>query len=184
MGATSLLILYLSLAPTSEAPAGLSGPLSDDTAPPIGSLRYVTARMEIEFKQSTGQTAARIVVEIHNDSSKLISFHAVTAGNINGIAFNYNKVEFDGLIPAHESTLLISNRVTDIPIQQQTDIKDPSVVGIYEYDLAYKYIGGGSFTRRSAKGIRIEMWSMIERKPVGSETTIPVLVNFYHEVEE
>jgi len=175
----ALLVLYVALAPSD----GVLPPPSAE-APPIGSLRFVTATLEIEFKQSTGQTAARIEAELHNDSNRPISFHAVTAGNINGIAFDVNKVEFDGYVPAHESSFLISNRVTDVPINEQTDIKDPNVVGIYEYDLAYRYTGEEKFVRRSARGLKIASWSIIKRGPVGTVTKTPVLIIIYNVVEE
>jgi hypothetical protein len=155
-----------------------------EPALPVDTLRYVVAKMELGVKSELKKGAGRIAVELHNDSDRLIKFHAVTAGNINGVAFDFNKVEFDGYIYSHQSTYLVSNRISDIPLTEQADLETPSVTGIYEYDLSYGDAREIGFSRRTAKGVRIAIWFPIMGNPKGMTIEKPTRVLLYNEIEE
>jgi hypothetical protein len=92
-----------------------ASPPITQTAPvlPIGTLRYVIAKMEVDVRSELKRAAGKIEVELHNDSNRLIKFHATTAGNI-GVPFDFNKVSFDGYVYPDESAFLVSNRISDI----------------------------------------------------------------------
>jgi hypothetical protein len=154
------------------------------SSPAIGSLRYVIACMVLEIAEDLSQVAGRIEVEIHNDSDLLINFHATTAGNINGKAFDYNKVEFDGYIHPRQSSHLLSHRLVDIPLPQRPNPSEPSLAGLFEYDLKYKAALESEFSRRSARGIQISHWPAIPRKPSETQVNIPTRVRLYNEIEE
>lgn len=129
-----------------------------DDAPPLGSLRMGQAQLIIEHKRSTDEIAAQIRVEIFNDTGKLIFFHAVTAGNINGIPFDKDKVQFDGYVYPGKSTFLMSRRIAPIEPLMQKSVSEPSIVGIYDYELHYRYADETDFSRATARGIRINQW--------------------------
>jgi len=155
------------------------------TAPPQGALRYVTSSLILEPSHSTHQVAGQIKVEIKNESDKLIFFHAVTAGNINGMAFDVKKVEFDGYISPHESSYLLSNRLTGLIENKNASATVPSFRAIYEYDLQYRYADEKGFSRRSAKGLDITYWPKIPFKsPSSPVMMIPITVRLYSEIEE
>jgi hypothetical protein len=154
-------------------------------APPIGSLRLDSPTLQLDYKISTKEYAARVKLEIHNDTKKLIKFHAITAGRINEIPFDHNKIEFDGYIDAGKFAYLLSRRIPNIPIKEKTDIGEPKITAFFEYQLSYKYADSKDYVRTSAKGVRFEFWSPV---PVTGEpnktTTIPTVVSFYNENEE
>jgi len=151
-------------------------------APPIGSLRYVLAGLKMQYSHSTDEMAGQIEVEIENDTDRLIGYHAVTAGNINGIPFHVNKIEFDGYIPAKQSRFLISNRIVGIPVKYPPSMHEPSVTGIFEYDISYGY-AGEKFTRRSSLGCRLEYWNLVPKEP-GTIEKHDIRVVTYSPVEE
>jgi hypothetical protein len=153
-------------------------------SPPLGSLQYVEAVMQIDISNSKHEMAGQIKVEIGNESDKLIYFHANTAGNINGVAFNNDKVEFDGYVAPRQSTYLLSRRLTGLTASNRNAIELPSVKGIFEYDLRYRFADSKEFSRRTAKGLEIDSWIPIERKPPGTEIVKPTTVRLYNEIEE
>jgi hypothetical protein len=152
--------------------------------PKIGSLRYINAIMKIGHYQSTNVFSGQIIVEISNDSDNLIYFTAETAGSINGIAFDNNKVTFDGYIFPRQTTSLYSARIIGIPVTFGSQPDKPSFLGIYEFDIRYRFADEKEFSRRSTRGIRIENWTPYENKPVGNKIEIPVNVVFYNHIEE
>jgi len=52
--------------------------VSSHSIPPLGTLRFVIATLELTIDQSAKDIAGKITVEIHNDSDKLTYFHAIT----------------------------------------------------------------------------------------------------------
>jgi hypothetical protein len=151
-------------------------------APDIGSLRYVIAGLTLHYHRATDEMAGQIEVEIANDSDRLIVFHAVTAGNINGIPFHEEKVEFEGYIPAKQSRHLVSKRIVGIPVKFPPSIHEPSVTGIYEYDLFYGY-AGEKFTRRSSLGCKLDLWDLTLKEP-GTKERHDIRVVTYNPIEE
>lgn len=141
--------------------------------------------MHIDIDGITKKAAGQIEVEIHNDSDKLIKFHAVTAGNINGIAFNQNKVEFDGFINPRQSTLLLSKRVPGIPIKRGNINSDnPDLRGIYEYELVYYAAENENCKRKSVRGLDISYWLPAIKMRSGTKKMDSITVKIYNEVEE
>jgi hypothetical protein len=111
-------------------------------------------------------------------------FHATTAGRINGVPFDHNKVEFDGYADPKQSVYLVSNRLASIPLPDGLDLNNPSMDGVYEYELQYKEATEDRFSRRTAKGIHIQQWLPIPSKPAGTQVVIPVRVILRDEIEE
>jgi hypothetical protein len=157
---------------------------SRNDGPPIGSLRYATSGFEIMHSHSKNAYAGRIKVELFNETDKLIQFHAKTAGRINGIAFDENKIEFDGYVQPRSVAYLFSVRLSEIPILEHKGVTEPSVHGIYEYDIRYKYADQKTFARRTARGLNMSYWAPITTKPIGTTSVGRVDVIFYDEKEE
>ena len=124
--------------------------------PPIGSLHFITAALELDHSKQSDQWAGQVKVEIENATDKLIFFRAITAGNINGMAFADNKVIFEGYIEPRERTTLFSNRIIGFNVDLKAGFSKPSALAIYEYDLAYRFADEKEFSRESARGLRIE----------------------------
>lgn len=150
----------------------------------VGTLRFVTANVEVERSQSTNESAATVKVEIINDSDKLIFFHAVTAGNVNGIAFDPNKIQFDGYAFPHKETYLYSRRVPGLTLAVDNTVSQATVKAIYEYDIQYKYVEEKRFSRRTARGINISLFGELPYKEPGTVSYKSVQVRYYNEVEE
>jgi hypothetical protein len=125
-----------------------------------------------------------VKVEIHNDTDKLIYFHATTAGNINGVPFDENKVTFDGYIPSRSSTYLLSKRLPEITPNPHPEENTPSFRAIYEYDLRYRNAEEKAFSRHSAKGLELLYWPKARKMTMGKEIVKSITVNFYNQVEE
>ena len=153
-------------------------------SPPIGSLQFKIAILEVGLSRSLNQAAAQIKIEIFNNTDKTIFFHAVTAGQINGIAFDQNKVEFDGYISPRDSNYLLSRRITEIPLGQNQTLIHPAFDGLYEYSLHYRYIDETFFSRLTAKTISIMCYNPLAKEPVGTITAYETTVNTYAEKEE
>lgn len=151
--------------------------------PLVGTLRFVTAVMELEHSKTKDEWSGRIKVEIKNNSDRLVSFHATTAGNINGVAFDYNKVEFDGYIYAQQSSYLVSNRIAKIPIENSTDPDKPFILGIYEYELRYGY-RMDALERISSRGAQIAQFRVPPEREIGARLEIPITITFYNEIEK
>jgi len=150
-------------------------------APEIGTLQFQFANMYVEIKESTNEVAGKIEVELENSSERTLRYRVITAGNINGVPFSDQKVEFEGFIYPKKPIRLVSSRILNIPLKMPQNLKDPSLVGIYEYDISYGY-AGEKLTRRSARGCRIECWHL-KRKEPGSKTEIPLTVITYDPFE-
>ncbi len=152
--------------------------------PPIGGIKYVNTTLEIAHSHSKNIYAGRVKVEFFNDTAKLIFFHATTAGRINEIPFGQNKIEFDGYAYPKSAFHLFSTRLSDIPIEKQKGAIEPSVHCIYEYDINYRFAEQKKFSRRTAKGLRIEYYAPIAEKPVGTVDIGRTDITFYDEREE
>jgi hypothetical protein len=178
------LIWYFWLSPNEASnPADITSALiGHEPILPIGSLRFVMATLNLE--RGLHETAGQIKAELHNDTDKTIFFHAVTAGNINGVAFDANKVEFDGYAPPHQSSYLLSKRLTGLHPMPQKGQNDPSFRGIYEYDLHYRYADSDKFSRRTAMGIDMNYWPALRDMKLGDEIVEPVDVRLYNQIEE
>jgi len=152
-------------------------------SPAVGSIRFVTAIMKIDFDQQNKKTAGTIEIELFNDTDRLIKFHVVTAGNINGVAFSNEKFEFDGVSYPRQNFFLVSNRIYNIPIGNY-DIQNPSLDGLYEYNLSYKFSDEIAYSRKSSKSVKVLYWLPISEKPAGTVLTIPSRVILNDEIEE
>jgi hypothetical protein len=153
--------------------------------PPIGTLRYVSAQLTLGMRNAPHDISGQITVEIHNDANKTIFFHAITAGNINDMPFDRDKVTFDGYISAGQSITILSKRLTRLAQLPVKDSSQPSFKGVYEYDLSYRYADDKVLSRRTARGIVIEHWSPVEEKqPKGTTITVPIKVMLYSSIEE
>lgn len=171
--------------PTDRSPHSVAA-VALEAVPPVGTLQMGTPYLLVERNVHTDEYAAQITVEIKNASNKTIFFHAATAGRINGIWFDQNKVEFDSYIPALGSTILHSRRITELrPLQQKT-ISDPSFDGVYEYDISYRFAESASkdFPRRTARGLHAQYWHPIPDEKPGTVVKNPLQVSFYNEVEQ
>ena len=109
--------------------------------------------MTIEVKEDLSEVAGRIEVELFNDNNSIVKYHVVTAGNINGKAFGFNKVEFDGYAYPHQPVYLMSTRIVGISLPPTPSLADTSLKGIYEYDLRYGFVEEPEFSRRTARGV-------------------------------
>ena len=152
--------------------------------PPLGALALKGARMEMNISVSTGQAAGQIIAEIENTTDKLIFFHATTAGNINGMPFDENKIQFDGYVDPHKTTLLMSNRLVGFKLVNSVDLSNAAITGIYEYDLRYRYADGRDFVRHSFKGIKITQWGATPIGKPGERVNVPTNYLLYKEIEE
>jgi hypothetical protein len=182
--------LWLYFTPVSPANTGIEPSSEKNTettenSPPIGSLRYVKSWLVLEHNQSTNEWAGQVKVELENTSDKLIFFRAITAGNINGAPFTAEKASFDGYIPPNGDTTLMSKRIIGFPIDPKAGFAKPIAMGIFEYDLSYGFTDQKAFTRRTAKGLRIEFRGPLpENRPVGLMLEENITVGFYGEREE
>jgi hypothetical protein len=160
-------------------------PFPGANTPPIGSLHYITATLELSHAKLSDQWAGQVKVEIENATDRLIFFRAITAGNINGIAFADNRVTFDGYIQPGRRTTLLSKRIIGFNVDLNAGFSEPIVLAIYEYDLAYRFADEKEFSRRSARGLRIEYRQpMPDNRPIGSIIRKGTTIYFYQELEE
>ena len=154
------------------------------SSPPIGSLRFVSSNMTIQVKISTHEIAGRIEVILFNDSDKLIKAHVITAGNINGIPFAYDKIAFDSIAYPHQEFSIISNRITGIVIKPQEKIQDTTLFGWFEYDIYYGFAEEKTPPRHTGRKIEISYWVPFPDAPAGTETKIPIQVVSHDIIEE
>ena len=124
--------------------------------PPIRSLQYRHASLEISMSQSRREFSGFLIIELQNTTDKIISFRATTMGRINGIVFDTRKDSLNGYAYPHQKSYLVSRQFTEIPltIREKGNIE---LCGIYEYKLVYRYVGAKSFQRKTARGITINM---------------------------
>jgi hypothetical protein len=154
-------------------------------SPPIGSIRYITATLILDHSHSLDEWAGQVQVGLENTTDKLIFFRAMTAGNINGMAFAAEKVTFEGYIQPRDHTKIFSNRIVGFKIDPHAGFIEPIAVAFFEYDIGYGFIEEKTFHRRTAKGLRIEFRSPLpDDRPVGSVIQGQTTVIFYQEREE
>ena len=156
---------------------------SEQHNPKVGALRLVAPTLRVDLFSSKGEVTAQVQAQMINDSDRLIQFHATTAGNINGIWFDFNKVEFDGYAQPHQQFYLLSAKIKEIKPPPDTDQNFLQVVAIYEYKLDYKFVSESSFSRTTEKGIRIEQDVPMRIGKRGDIKTVPFICSFYNEHE-
>lgn len=152
-------------------------------SPPVGSLRYVFGTMKIDARDSMRSITGQIFIEIHNDTNKMIYFHAKTRGNINRTPFNENPVEFDGYISPNDRTYLSSARLQNLK-QNEKNEGQPALLGIYEYELFYRFVDEKDWSRSTERGLRFESWPKIEFKNPGTTKETQLVVAIYHSAEK
>ncbi len=152
---------------------------------PVGTIHCRLADLKVEVRRSDKRSSGRIEVELFNSSEYLLQFHVSTAGNINGVAFAQERVEFDGYINPKSTAYLISDTLLDIPFNTDSSMNLPWVYGIYEYDLNYKTFHQQRYSRRTDKGIRIvQQWEPFIKVESRTVVEIPIRTVFYNEIEE
>jgi hypothetical protein len=183
--ATFLACLIWYLFPQQPLPEGgrAAEPAKID-APPLGSLRYVKSWIELHHSQQQEKYSGRIKVELKNDTDKMIYFYCETAGRINDVSFDKEKVKFDGFIQPHESQYLFSTRLPDIPITDRDGITTPSINAFFEYDIRYRFADQREFSRKTARGIHTTMWLPIKVEPAGTKTDQSTDIIYYNQIEE
>lgn len=149
----------------------------------IGSVIFVKATFLIDKSISTGVVSGRIQVELSNISNIALEFDGTTAGNINGIPFDVNRVPVRGYILPKSTNLLISHRLSGLEPRPSDNPNQPAISGIFEYDIVYKPIVAKRFSRRTSRGFHIDLWHISEKEPHSKSSPIESPVLFYTEHE-
>jgi hypothetical protein len=153
--------------------------------PPIGSIKYIVASVELGHSQSLKEWSGQVKTVVENTTDKLIYFRVTTAGNINGVPFAQDKVSFDGYIQSHDRTTLLSARISGFKINTDAGYRDPIVTAIYEYDMQYRFADAKEFSRTTVRGLRLEYRGPLSEDNLpGTKVQEPITVMFYNEREE
>ncbi len=138
-----------------------------------GSIRQIQANLQIDLSTSRKDASIQVQVKLINDTNETLRFHATTAGNINGIWFSYNKVEFDGYAAPHVPFYLLSRKIEGLKPLEGTDQNFLKVTAIYEYELKYGLLDDANYSRASARGIKIEQEMPIKIGNRGDRKVVP-----------
>ncbi len=153
-------------------------------SPKIGSIRMIQSNLQVKLSVSKSDAEVQVQAELINDSDELIQFHAITAGNINGVWFNVNKVEFDGYAYPHQPFYLLSNKVEIRKPSKENNQDYLKLVAVYEYTLHYKFAAEVAFSRITQRGIKVEQEVYLKLGKRGTQKVIPYVSQTYGELEE
>jgi hypothetical protein len=151
--------------------------------PPIGTLQYVTAALEVERRIGTKDTAAQIVVTLRNTNPFLMRFQAKMIGDVNGMTSPRGEITFDGSAYANSDVMIRYDRLSSIKMPDENDITTPALLGTARYQIMYWAAENEVVKRVSGKTLRIEIWpSPFTNKP--GKHMEPAKVSFEDEVEQ
>lgn len=169
---------------TNQQPAPETG-LKRIISPPIGSLRYITAVLDIGHSKSSDKWAGQVQVTFENTTDKLLFYRATTAGGINGVAFGAGPWIFDGYLQPKDRTVIMSTRLVGFDVDPNAGFDQPIALAIFEYDIAYRFIEESAFSRRTTKALRIAFRGPLPNNlPVGSIHQSQTMVMFDRQSEE
>ena len=151
--------------------------------PPIGSLLHINSLLESSVSVSTKLISGRVMLRIKNKSEKIIKYRGETAGRINDVPFCQQKVPIEGYISPHEEIWFMSNRLNNLKSNDTLGGQEPSIYGVFEYDIHYGYAENNILSRRMSRGVRIDYWGNLDEKVKGDKEDLPTVVSFYNQIE-
>ena len=157
--------------------------LSGFEDPPVGGLQFITSILDVDYAMVSKRFHARVRMEIRNTTGRLIQYEGSTAGRINGMAFQSERVPIKAFVYPDQVHYIISTRLFDLELLDEQKGKSPIIDAFFEYELVYGFAGSAEKRRKASKGVRVSLWGPLIDKSHGTVEERKIVTEIYEETE-